>query len=75
MTEHTKFSLAGIFDLRGQAFDSIKAHTAAVDGLAAALADVDLALQTVIAEKNIDDQQALVTTARRLAELMDRGRA
>ena len=60
-----------IFDLRRQAFSKIREHTAAIDDLASALTDVDVALQLNIAERSIDDMQALVTTARNLAALLD----
>jgi hypothetical protein len=75
MTNHITLSLGGIFALRAEAFAKIKQHTAAVDALAVAIADVDTALQLSIDEKNIDEANALAATARRLAELMDGGRA
>ena len=72
---HNRLSLAEAFKLRNRAFAEIRRHSAAIDAIAVALAELDAALQLVIAEQNIDDQQALVTTARRLAALLDRGQA
>ena len=67
----SRFSMAEVFQLRGKAFAAIKRHSAAINGIAAALADVDVAMQTAIAEHSIDDRQALITTARRLAALIE----
>ena len=63
MTNHITLSLGGIFALRAEAFAKIKQHTAAVDALAVAIADVDTALQLSIDEKNIDEANALAATA------------
>jgi hypothetical protein len=71
----TGFSLENVFQLRSRAFADIREHSAAIDRTAAALADLDVAMQTAIAEHNIDDQQALVTTARQLAAILDGGAA
>ena len=67
------FSLAEVFTLRSKAFDEIREHTIAIDRTAAALADLDTAMQTAIAERCIDEQQALVTSARRLSAILDGG--
>ena len=66
-------SLAGIFNLRGKAFAKIRRHSAAINAIATAIAYVDVAMQTAIAEHNIDDQQSLITHARQLAALLDCG--
>lgn len=71
----TRFSLAEVFDLRGKAFDEIRQHTAAIDRTAAALADVDTAMQTAIAERCIDEMQGLITAARLLSDAMGGGAA
>ena len=68
-------SLAEVFALRGKAFTEISRHTAAIDRLAAGIADLDAAMQTAIAVRNIDDQQVLVTSARRLSAILDGGAA
>ena len=71
MTEHITLSLAEVFQLRGQAFDSIKAHTAAVNNIAVALEDLDMTLQENIDERSIDNQNSLVFAQLRLAQLLD----
>ena len=63
-------SLTECSTLRGEAFDSIRRHSAEIDRLAAALADLDAAMQTAIDEKNIDEMQGLVDAARRLSDAM-----
>ena len=68
-------SLENVFRLRGKAFVEIRRHTAAVNGLAAAIADVDAALQSSIDEKNIDAMQGLITAARLLSDAMQGGAA
>ncbi len=68
--DDTGLSLENVFRLRGEAFTKIREHTTAIDRLAAALGDLDVAMQTAIAVRTIDEQQALVTTARRLAALL-----
>ncbi len=73
--DDTGLSLENVFRLRGRAFTEIREHSTAIDRTAAALADLDAAMQTAIAERCIDEQQALVTSARRLAALLDGVRA
>lgn len=65
-----RFSLAEVFKLRSKAFSEISEHAFAIDALAAAIADLDVALQTALDERNIDDRQALIASARRLAALL-----
>lgn len=71
----TGLSLENVFLLRGKAFAEISEHAFAIDALAAAVADLDTALQTVIAERSIDDWQCLVSAARQLAAILDGGHA
>jgi len=70
-----RLSLENVFKLRSKAFSEISEHAFAIDALAAAIADVDASLQTAIEERNIDEQQKLVTSARHLARFMDGGQA
>lgn len=67
------FSLESVFRIRAKAFSQIRQHASAIEVVGAAVADMDAALQTAIAEHNIDDQQALLTTARQLAAVLDGG--
>lgn len=71
--EVTRFSLQAVVELRSKAFSEISEHAFAIDAIAAAIADLDSALQICIEERTEDDQQALVTSARHLAQLMDGG--
>ena len=64
-------SLAEVFAIRSKAFTEIREHTTAIERLAAALGDVDVAMQMSIDCRNIDSQQNLITSARRLAALLD----
>jgi len=70
-----RLSLENVFKLRSKAFSEISEHAFAIDALAAGIAELDAALQTVLDDCNIDDQQALVTSARHLARFMDGGQA
>ena len=70
-----RFSLENVFRLRSKAFAEISQHAFAIDAIAAGIAELDAALQLVIADQNIDDQQFLITTARRLAAILDGGAA
>lgn len=71
--DDNRLSLENVFRLRGKAFAEISQHAFAIDAIAAGIAELDAALQLVIAEQTIDDQQALVTTARQLAATLDGG--
>lgn len=71
----TRFSLAEIFQLRGRAFTKISDHAFAIDAIAAAVAELDFALQSSIAERNVDELQGLVTSVRLLSDAMDGGAA
>ena len=73
--DDTTLSLAGIFELRGQAFTTIKRHAFAITSIADATEALDFALQQNIAERSVDEQQAVPSTGRRLATLLDGGAA
>ena len=66
-------SLENIVTLRGKASAAIRKHTVAVTSIAAALGDLDFALQRSIDERSIDQEQILVTAARTLAALLESG--
>lgn len=63
-------SLAEVFAIRNRAFAAISEHSFAIDALAAALADLDHALQNAIDVRSIDELQRLVDAARRLSDAM-----
>ena len=67
--------MAEVFQLRSAGFAAITRHATAIDSLAAALADIDTALQLNIDCRSIDEQQVLVTSARRLAAMLESGAA
>ncbi len=69
----SSLSLETVAKLRGRAFTEIREHTAVIDGIAIAIADMDAALQTALEERTVDDWQALVSAARNLAQLMNGG--
>jgi|GEM_PF-768334 len=69
----TGLSLENVFQLQSKAFAEISEHAFAIDALAAGIAELDAALQLVIAEQSIDNQQTLVTTARQLAVVIEHG--
>ena len=73
--QDNRFSLAEVFKVRNTAFAAIREHTTAIDAIAAGIAELDAAMQTAIAERCIDDLQNLLTSARRLAALLDGGQA
>lgn len=64
-------SLTKILALRGEAHAEIRHHAAEIVSLSSAITDVDVALVLNLAERSIDEQQALVTAARRLSTLID----
>ena len=66
----TRLSLAEVFQLREKAFAASAEHAAVIDALAAALGDLDAAMQTAIAVRCIDDAQNLIDAARRLAAIL-----
>ena len=68
-----RFSMAAVFRLRAEASAAIGKKSVEINELAAASGDVDFAMQLSIAERSIDDQQALLTAARRLAALLETG--
>ncbi len=73
--EDTRFSLQAVVELRSKAFAEISQHAFAIDAIAAAVADLDSALQTAIEEHCIDDWQILITSARQLSDLLSGGQA
>lgn len=66
-------SLEEVFLLRAAALTAIRSHSEAANHIAAAIADVDVALQQSIDCRSIDEQQTLLTAARTLAELLEGG--
>ena len=69
--QDTRFSLENVFKLRAKAFDKIRQHANTLAALAAATADLDTALTSCIDQKNIDEMQTLVDSARLLSDAMD----
>ena len=63
-------SLESISRLRSEAHATIRFHAAEIISISSAIGEVDTALQLVIAERSIDEQQALIAAARRLAALL-----
>ena len=68
-----RFSLAEVFQLRGKALAAIRLHAAAVDAIAAALIELDVAAALSIDQRSIDEQQDLIVAARRLSEALEIG--
>ena len=66
-----RLSLTEVFTLRNKAIEKIREHSAAIDRLAAATGDLDVAMQTAIAVHRVDEMQTLVTSARLLSGAMD----
>ena len=73
--EDNRLSLENVFRLRSKAFAEISEHAFAIDAIAAAIADLDVAMTCFIDERSIDEMQGLVTAARQLADAMDGGQA
>ena len=63
-------SLESISRLRSEAHATIRHHAAEIVSLSSAITDVDAAIQLTIAERSVDESQALVDAARRLATLL-----
>lgn len=66
-------SLESISRLRSEGHATIKHHAAEIISISSAITDVDAAIQLTIAERSIDESQALVDAARRLAGLIEGG--
>ena len=64
-------SLESISRLRSEAHATIRHRAAEIVSISSAISDVDAALRLTIAERSIDESQALVDAARRLAALLD----
>lgn len=73
--EDNGLSLENVFQLRGQAFSTLKNHAVMIASIGEAIESFDAALQSCIDCRSIDEQQALVTTARHLARLIAGGQA
>ena len=71
MAQSTGFSLDAISKLKGEAHATIRHHAAEIVSLSSAIGDVDAALRLTIAERSIDESQALVDAARRLSKLLE----
>ena len=63
-------SLESISNLRSEAHAAIRIHAAEIVSLSAGISDVDAAIQLTIAERSVDESQALVDAARRLSALL-----
>ena len=70
MNDNT-LSLESISRLRSEAHATIRHHAAEIVSLSSAIGDVDAALRLTIAERSIDESQALVDAARRLSTLLN----
>ena len=64
-------SLDRISRLRSEAHATIRHYAAVILSLSSAITDVDAALMLTIAERSIDESQALVDAARRLVKLLE----
>lgn len=64
-------SLTRILAMRGEGHAEIRHLSAEIISLSSAITDVDVALVLNLAERSIDEQQALIAAARRLASLID----
>ena len=71
MPNDNTLSLESISRLRSEAHATIRRRATEIVALSSAIADVDAALMLTIAERSVDESQALVDAARRLAALLD----
>ncbi len=74
-TAQDNLDLAAIMRQQCEAHASIRHHAAGIIALSMAIGDVDAALRISIAERSIDEQQNLLSAARRLALLLSGGEA
>ena len=63
-------SLDRISRLRSEAHATIRHHAAEIVSLSSAITDVDACLRLTIAERSIDESQALIDAERRLSALL-----
>ncbi len=66
-------SLESTVRLRAEAFAHVRHHIVMVLSIAAGIESLDTARQQFIAERSVDEQQALVSAARQLLTLVDGG--
>ena len=69
-TPDNALSLDRISRLRSEAHAAIRHHAAEIISISSAITDIDAALMLSIAERSIDESQALVDAARRLSALL-----
>ena len=67
------FSRESIVRLRSEAHATIRHHAAQIFSLSTVISDVDAAMRLAIAERSIDESQAPVDAARRLAAMLESG--
>ena len=70
MNDNT-LSLESISRLRSEAHATIRHHAAEIVSISSAITDVDADIQLTICERSVDELQALVGAARRLASLVN----
>ena len=68
-------SFSEVFKVRNTAFAAIREHSADIDAVAGGIADLDVALQLSLSEKNIDEMQGVISAARRLSAILGGGAA
>ena len=66
----TRFSLEKVFQLRGQASAKIREHADSIHDIAEACEQLDYVIQNCTSEQSVDNQQDVLTAARRLATLI-----
>ena len=67
----THLDLSEVLTIRGRGFTAIRRHADEIDAIATAVEELDAALQQNTDGRSVDDQQALVTAARRLSGLIE----
>ena len=68
--DSNRFSLENVFQLRAKASAKIREHSDAIHDIAEACEQLDYVIQNCTSEQSVDNQQDVLTAARRLATLI-----
>ena len=71
--DDNRFSMETVFKLRAKAFAKSREHADSLNDIAQACEKLDCSIQNATFEQNVDNQQDVLTAARRLAALLESG--
>lgn len=69
--DQTSLDLASIMMIRGRAFGEVRRRADEITRIADCVEGLDAAIQQMMADRSVDDQQAVVSATRRLVGLIE----